>query len=171
MNHDDLNEEGALGLKRPWWQPKTSLIAISAVLILAGFLVPASWVERFGGLFEQPARVQGAFSAEITALERSFEAGAALSAEQRDALRASRSDLQLRRMLRAGPMSGEEVIEAKRQLVEGNAQVDAEPTQASKLAMRHVLVGRLAKAAPRLDAKKLEALLDEFDQRYEAALR
>lgn len=169
--HDAFAPDDPQGPRRPWWQPKTSLIVISAILILAGFLVPSSCVDRFSGMFAQhPARVQGAFSPEAAKLEQALERGATLEPEQREALKRARADLQLRQMLKAGPMSGEDVLWAKLELVEGNAQVDREPTQASKLAMRHELVRRMANKLPRLDQARLLELMDEFDARYARAL-
>lgn len=169
--HDALDQADHQAPRRPWWQPKTSLIVISAILIAAGFLVPSSCVDRFSGMFAQhPARVKGAFSPEAAKLEQALARGVALEGEQRLALLRARSDLQLRQMLKAGPMSGEDVLWAKLELLEGNAQVDREPTQASKLAMRHELVRRMALKLPRLDKQRLLELMDEFDASYALAV-
>lgn len=156
-------------MARPWWRPGVSLVALTALLIVVAAFIPQGAIDTTRAILGQaPQLTTDAFSAEVAALDAALTRGTGdLDAA---ALTRHRAELQLRWLLRTGPMHADEVARARAILVDANQAYDAEPLPGGKLALRHASARRLVAACPRLSYDAAAAALDAFDEAYAKAL-
>ena len=164
-------EEPSTHEELPWWKQNISLLLLTGMFALMAMLVPVDIIDRVKALFKvEPVNISAPFQEETARLDAALESGTPLTLE-RDALRQRRHDIMLRRILRAGPLNGEEVRRIKLLLAEIDAQAQRETSSQAVEAWRTLRLKKLTQAHPRLDAKALERELKLFETQYQEATR
>lgn len=168
--HDDLSEEPTQHQEKlPWWKQNISLLILTGMFALMAMLVPVDIIDRIKDLFKvEPVNISAPFQQETARLDAALEEGSVVP--DRESLRARRHDIIVRRLLRAGPLNGEDVRQIKVMLAEIDEQTTRETSPQAIEAWRALRLKKLAQGYPRLDAKKLEAVLHDFEAQYESAM-
>lgn len=155
----------------PWWKQNMSLLILTGLFAAMAMLVPVDIIDRVKALFEvEPVNISAPFQEETARLDQALDAGD-WGAIDRAQLAPRRHDLMIRRILRAGPLNGEEVRRIKTILAEIDEQAGQETSAGAIEAWRRLRLERIAKAHPRLDAVRLEAALRTFETQYEKAMK
>lgn len=153
----------------PWWRRNLSLIMLTGFFALLALVVPMDWIERVQDMFKvEPINTQAPFMDSTARLDEALERGEAIS--EQTLLRDRRTDLIIRRLLKAGPLNGEEVKQIKRMLLEADAQAAKETTEATKQAWYAQRLRKLERDYPRLDPKKTRETIERFESQYARAL-
>jgi hypothetical protein len=153
----------------PWWRRNLSLIVLTGSFALLALMVPMEWIERVQNIFKvEPINTQAPFMDSTARLDEALERGEAIS--EQTLLRDRRTDIIIRRLLKAGPLNGEEVKEVKRMLLEVDAQAAKETTEATKQAWHAQRLRKLERDYPRLDPEKTRETIAQFESQYARAL-
>lgn len=143
---------------------------LAVLLLLVGLAIwsaPTEIIERpIEKIYSTPEGVDDVFSERVAEVDADLAAGrpTRLSAEE---LASMHVELQLRRLMETGPMSGEEVRRARRVLREGNAAVARERSEGSRDAMRLERAHRIVEVCPRLELAEVRAALGELREQME----
>jgi len=153
--------------KLPWWKQNLSLLILTGLFAGMAMLVPMDIVERFQALFKvEHINTEAPFQDKTAELDRQLEQ--ALPADQHE-LKERRADIMIRRLLRAGPLTGVEVKEIKKMLLEIDAQASKEHNEGAKNAWQNLRLKNLA-TYPRLDQSKVKTELQTFEIQYKKAM-
>lgn len=151
---------------RPW-NPKLSMLMLVGMFAVLAFMVPSDWVKKLNALIQPKTVAKGVYSQNTATLDEALASG---TVKDLDALSKHRAEIQLRRLAKAGPMTGDEVRATIKILNQSNKQLDLEPTPGSRAAMREELSKRMAKTLPRFQLATISRVLDTFDTQYQRAM-
>ncbi len=153
----------------PWWRRNLSLIILTGFFALLALAVPMDWIERVQEAFKvEPVNTQAPFMESTAALDEALERGESI--EDRAQLKKRRQDIIIRRLLRAGPLTGVEVEQIKRMLIEIDEQAAKETTDAQRTAWFAMRGRKLEEGYPRLDAARIRSELEAFEAQYAQAI-
>lgn len=169
MSTAEYSSENRLNFptKRP--RRSTVLWALGAfALIMGALLVPDAWIKPIERLYNVEQPREDVFSPGTAALSRALEDGDPLATSP-TRLRDELPNIQARRLLDAGPMTGEEVGEAVELFREFQARIAVEKSEGSREAVRKFRNGKLLEIAPRLDPDKVPRELAALRRQIELA--
>lgn len=149
-------------------RPVVMWTGLAIIVLLGAMLVPIEWVKSVENLLGEPAEDTTVFSADVGDVDRALSAGEPVEVDD-DALREMLPNLQVRRLLNAGPMTSQEVRRAGELVEEFNRDIATQKMEGSRQALRSQRNRRLAEAFPRLDADQIGEELDKLDAQLEAA--
>ena len=153
--------------REPFWSLNFPLMVLLGMFVITALFVPVEWIEKLQGLFDrEPVNIDTPFADETAELDRKLRAGEPVDQAK---LRELEHDLRLRRVMTAGPMTGEDVREVRVMLEDFNAQLEREPNEAGKDALRQMHYRRLDEALPRTSKEAIQAALESFDAQLAAA--
>lgn len=157
-------------VKRPWWNPKCSTVALVALFMVCTCLIPESWLLHVREIFaSRTPDIRGTFSTRAAKLDDALHQGDVI--EDLVELERLRVELQMRRVLSTGPFAGEHLPMLKAMLLGFNAQVVMEHQDGGRETMRREQARRIVRKFHRLDQNKVAAALINFDMQYKKALR
>ena len=135
-----------------------------AVLFVAGaFLVPDSVLKSVSGLFGVREQEAVAFGHKATALDEALDNDSDISVILADStIEELAPHVAVRRALRAGPMTADEVVRATRILERALSDLDVARDEAEKAEIWDRASRRLIEVCPRLDGKLLSQELETF---------
>lgn len=168
MSRGDASSHGSPD-HLPWWRENLSLLLLTAGFAALALLVPASFIERVKETFDaEPVTAQASFSQELAALDAALATGEPIAHEP---LRRHRIDLMLRRILSAGPLTGEQLVAIKVRLLQIEEEIARSDDPGQRDAWRAARTRELLRDYPRLSPQKLPEALDTFERQYDAAMR
>lgn len=161
MSERSTHEPEAPQPREPFWSLNFPLMVLLGMFAITALFVPVEWIEKLQGLFDQdPVNIDKPFADETAELDRRLRVGEPVD---RAKLHELEHDLRLRRLMSAGPMTGEDVREVRVMLEEFSAQLEREQDEAGKDALRQMHYRRLDEALPRVSKEAIEAAMRSFD--------
>lgn len=155
-------------LKETLKRPAVIWTGLTIILIVGALLVPMDVVRSFGDILGEPETRTDAFSDEAARIDEALAQGNYDAVDPAD-IRPLLADIQVRRLLKTGPMTAEEVRRATELMAEFNTEIASQELEGSRDALRAERNRRLVERFPRLDPAKIDAQLAELRAQLERA--